>query len=71
MADLHIPQTYEEWRHCITVTCSQPLTRPYIESRIKALNDESDYTTQKFISLYGAAQHKKTLQWFEQAKAAL
>lgn len=63
-----IPQTYEEWRHCITVICRQPITRPYIEERIAALNSKNDHMTQAFVQLYGEQQRRKTLQWFEQAK---
>lgn len=62
-----IPETYEQWRHCITVLCNQPLTPDYIEARIKALNDPRDYMTQKLIELYGKQQYAKTLQWFERA----
>lgn len=66
-----IPTTYEEWRHCITVICRQPLTLPYIESRIEALNTPNDHMTDKYVQLYGEQQRIKTLQWFEQAKQDL
>ncbi|MCG8669342.1 MAG: hypothetical protein MI867_07990 [Pseudomonadales bacterium] len=66
-----IPTTYQEWRHCITVICQQPLTMPYIESRIKALNSQNDHMTSKFVELYGEQQLVKTLKWFEQAKDEL
>lgn len=68
MDKIHIPETYEEWRHCITVICRQPITLPYIEERIKALNSDKDHMTAKFVELYGDAQRLKTLEWFEQAK---
>ncbi len=67
MSTLVIPQTYEEWHHCITVICQQKLTLPYIEARIKSLNSPNDSMTQKFIELYGDQQRLKTLQWFKQA----
>lgn len=63
-----IPQTYQEWHHCITVICQQPLTLSYVEERITALNSSKDYMTKKFVQLYGESQRQKTLQWFEQAK---
>lgn len=66
-----IPQTYEQWRHCITVICQQELTLPYIETRIKALNTPNDYMTQQFVRFYGDRQRTQTLQWFEQAKKDL
>jgi len=66
-----IPQTYEEWRHCITVICDQPLTSEYIEQRIKALNTPSDHMTAKFVQLYGEPQRLRTLEWFERARNEL
>lgn len=66
-----IPQSYEEWRHCITVICNQPLTRPFIEARIRALNTPTDHMTAKFVQLYGDEQRARTLDWFERAKREL
>lgn len=66
-----IPQTYEEWRYCITVICRQPITRPYIQERIVALNSANDHMTQAFVQLYGEQQRRKTLEWFERAKQEL
>ena len=66
-----IPKSYEEWRHCITIICQQELTSTYIDERIKALSDASDYMTNKFVQLYGEQQRISTLQWFEKAKNAL
>ena len=66
-----IPQTYEQWRHCITVICNQPLTQEYIEERIKALNSTTDHMTVKFVQLYGDAQRIRTLEWFERARREL
>lgn len=71
MSTAIIPQTYQEWHHCITVICQQPLTLSYVEERITALNSSKDYMTKKFVQLYGESQRQKTLQWFEQAKNEL
>lgn len=71
MTAVIIPQTYEEWHHCITVDCEEQLTLTYIEARIKALNSPSDYMTKKFVELYGDHQRIKTLGWLEQAKGTL
>jgi hypothetical protein len=68
MGNPFIPETYEQWRHCIIELCKQPLTPMYIDARIKALNDPSDYTTRKFIELYGDHQRLRTLKWFEKEK---
>lgn len=66
-----VPQSYEEWRHCITVICRQSITRPYIEQRIAALNSANDHMTETFVKLYGEQQRRKTLEWFERAKQEL
>lgn len=66
-----IPETYEQWHHCITVLCKQSLTPAYVDERIKALNNSNDYSTQQFVKLYGEQQRIKTLQWFEQSKSTL
>lgn len=62
-----VPNTFEEWKHCITVTCGIPLTPSYVEERIAALSDATDYHTQKFIERWGSAQHERTVAWFKQA----
>lgn len=64
-----IPETYEQWHHCITVICQQPLTPEFIETRIEALKNLRDYTTKKFVELYGEQQRLRTLNWFQQAKS--
>ncbi|MEM6940734.1 MAG: hypothetical protein AAF943_02655 [Pseudomonadota bacterium] len=62
-----VPTTFEEWKHCITVRCDIPLTQDYVSERLTALNDLSDYHTQKFIDRWGDAHHAQTVAWFEKA----
>lgn len=40
-------RNYKEWKHCITQLCRIPLTLPYVEARLAALQDaaRSDWTT--------------------------
>lgn len=71
MATSLIPETYEQWKHCITEICKEALTPDFIAARIAALNDSHDHMTQKFVTLYGDAQRVKTLEWLEQAKTQL
>lgn len=66
-----IPTNYAEWEHCITVECGIPLTAEFVETRIKSLQDDKDYSTQKFIARWGKAHHAKTLEWFREAQARL
>lgn len=63
----HVPRNYEDWEHCITVKCGIPLTADYIAARIAALQDGTDFHTQKFIERWGPAHHARTLAWFRQA----
>ncbi len=71
MAKPLIPENYEQWYHCITTICQQPMTLVYIDERLKALNNPDDDMTQKFIELYGNQQRYKTLKWFVKTKIAL
>lgn len=66
-----IPQTYEEWEHCITVKCGIPLTPEYVAERIKARGDANDFHTLKFIDRWGKMHHARTLAWFKQAQDRL
>lgn len=71
MTSFQIPQTYDEWRHCITVICRQPLTRSYIARRIEVLDSGTDHITARFVELYGEPQRLKTLEWFKKAQSEL
>ena len=62
------PRNYNEWRHCIIVKCGLELSPVYISERLKALNDEQDYHTQRFVQLYGKAHHQNVIEWFMQAQ---
>ena len=64
-----IPNTYEEWRYCITTTCGIPLTAAYIEERLRALRSPHDASSKRFRELYGPRQLDQTIRWFEQARA--
>ncbi|MEM1073419.1 MAG: hypothetical protein AAF665_16395 [Pseudomonadota bacterium] len=66
-----VPSSYEDWKHCITVKCDIPLTHQYVSERIAALNDRTNFHTQKFIDRWGAAHHAQTVAWFEKAAQEL
>ena len=66
-----VPETYEEWKHCITETCGIALTPQFIEERIAALGNMKDLHTQRFIEYWGEAQRQQTLAWFRQAASEL
>lgn len=62
-----MPQSFEEWEHCITVKCGLSLTKDFVIQRIQSLEDRNDLRTQKFIEFWGEAHYAKTLEWFRQA----
>ena len=68
MKDSIIPETYEEWRHCILVEWELKLTPKYISERITALQDDRDYYTQQFVKLYGQQYLQRVLGWFIEAQ---
>ncbi|MBX2847095.1 MAG: hypothetical protein KTR16_02150 [Acidiferrobacterales bacterium] len=59
-----IPNTYEEWRHCIVVECGLELNKRFIEKRISALEDKSQHYTEQFIRRYGEQHYSQVLGWF-------
>lgn len=66
-----VPNSYEEWKDCITVKCDIPLTARYVEERLAALTDDTDFYTQKFKERWGPKHHARTVEWFERAKTEL
>ncbi len=63
------PQSYDQWRRCITVDCGIDLTDGFIEARLQALGDPTDVGTAKFVELYGDAYLKQVVVWFEPARS--
>lgn len=63
--------SYDEWKHCITVHCGIPLTLAYVEQRLTALRDPTEYGTQRFIATWGEAHLARVIGWFEQAEREL
>ncbi|GAM57554.1 hypothetical protein JCM19232_3379 [Vibrio ishigakensis] len=59
---------YNEWRQAITERCNIKLTPEYSRSRIAALQDSSDRTTQEFTEKYGEAYLSQVISWFQQAE---
>ena len=71
MENAIMPDNYEAWRHCITVECGLVLTPDFIEERISALQNKKDYSTKKFVQLYGQQHLQNVLGWFMQAQKSL
>ncbi|TQV88571.1 hypothetical protein [Aliikangiella coralliicola] len=66
-----IPNSYEEWRHCITVECGLELTHDFIEKRIESLQNTNEHYTQQFLRLYGQQHYQKVISWFIQARKSV
>lgn len=64
-----IPQTYAQWRHCITVECGLVLDPAFIGQRLLVWRNEGAQETERFRRLYGDAHWQRVIQWFEQAAA--
>lgn len=62
-----VPQSYDEWVNCITISCKIDLTIPYINERLDALRDSSNAHTKRYTQLYGESYLEQVIGWFEQA----
>ncbi|GAA5231945.1 hypothetical protein FOZ76_15230 [Verticiella sediminum] len=62
-----IPETYEQWRHCITVECGIALTSEYLVRRLSVWHDEQAEEAQRFRRLYGDSHWLAVRGWFERA----
>ncbi len=62
------PETYEQWRHCITVECGIPLTAEYVAERLAVWRDEQADETKRFRRLYGDGYWRAMIGWFERAE---
>ncbi|RZQ52653.1 hypothetical protein C1E23_12750 [Pseudoalteromonas phenolica] len=60
-------QSYEEWRHAITIRCDIKLTKDYALTRVAALRNLNDKHTIEFKSKYGEAYLEQIILWFERA----
>ena len=58
---------YADWKRCIEVDCSIPLTVSYCQRRIKALNNAKDPHTAAFRRQWGDDHLARVVSWFEQA----
>ena len=61
-------KSFAEWRHVLTENCKIKLTPEYARSRISALKDPLDKSTEEFKAKYGEAYLLQVIKWFEQAE---
>lgn len=61
-----IPQTFEQWKNCITNDCKINLTKEFAQSRLSVYLNKENKETQRFISLYGEQHLQNIIYWFKQ-----
>lgn len=61
-----IPQTFEQWKNCITNDCKITLTKEFVQSRLHVYLDDKNSETQKFVSLYGEQHLQNIINWLKQ-----
>jgi hypothetical protein len=64
-----IPESFEQWLHCITAECGIQLKRDFIEERLRELQDRKNIHTAQIIKLYGEQHYSNLISWFNQAAA--
>lgn len=62
-----IPETFEEWRHCIEHDCDIILTPEFIATRLTILREPQHEETQRFVRYYGEAHWQRIILWLEHA----
>ncbi|MBK0093597.1 hypothetical protein IBT49_25420 [Erwinia sp. S63] len=62
-----IPQTYQEWHHCIVDECRIELTEEFILQRLDIMKNKAHQETRRMISLYGKMHLEKLITWFTAA----
>ncbi len=60
-----IPQTFEEWKDCITKDCKIKLTSDFAQNRLKIYEDRNKPETQRFIQLYGTDHLNNIIYWLK------
>ncbi len=61
-----IPQTFDEWKHCIINDCKINLTKEFALQRLKVYQDKTHSETKKFVSLYGDQHLNNVILWYSQ-----
>lgn len=61
-----IPQTFEEWKHCIVHDCDIELTKSFATKRLSVYENHNHPETRKFVELYGKQHLDNVIQWYKQ-----
>lgn len=63
-----IPQTFEQWKHCIVNDCKINLSKDFAQQRLTVYQNSQNAETQKFISLYGEQHLSNIINRIEKIK---
>lgn len=66
-----IPQSYEQWRHCIEVECGIALTPAFVAQRLAVWRKMRSEEVVRFRQLYGDGHWQAVVGWFERAERDL
>jgi len=58
-----IPQTFNEWKHCIINECKISLTADFARQRLAVYQNRQHGETQRFIGRYGEAHLQRVIDW--------
>ena len=61
-----IPETFKEWKLCISVQCNIHLNADFARERLAVLQNNEHLETQKFKALYGQKHLDNIINWFKQ-----
>lgn len=60
-----IPQSFEQWKHCIENDCKINLTKEFAQQRLAVYQNSGHPETLKFRSLFGQQHLENTIKWFK------
>lgn len=61
-----IPQTFEQWKHCIVNDCKINLTKEFAQQRLAVYQYKTNDEAQKFVLLYGEQHLQNIIRWLKQ-----
>ena len=61
------PKHYESRKNCITQKCKTPLTKEFVQERIKVLSQKNSQGRKAFVEKYGDHWTDRVLGYFKQA----
>lgn len=61
-----LPQSFEAWRHCITVDCGIALTPAFAKTRLTVYLNPDHPETKDFARRYGEQHLRNIISWLQQ-----